>query len=168
MDLTGLHFPDPRPPRNSIEKVKRQWDAMFSAREARAKKLKLMEELPACCQRLCVCDHVIPTMFLREMRRKYLQCDTQACMPMLSSLPRKPIVISSHVVWNETVRSLENGFFWNWETLNRPPTTGLFTMVPQSAMPLYGPCLVAAMICLPVLLAHQKRKHIPILTENRD
>jgi hypothetical protein len=73
MDLTGLHFPDPKPPRNSIERLKRQWEDIVSAREKRGKKLKLMEELPACCNRLCVCEHVIPSMFLREMRRKYLQ-----------------------------------------------------------------------------------------------
>jgi hypothetical protein len=78
MDLTGLHFPDPKQPRNSIEKLKRQWEATVTAREKREKKLKLMEELPICCTRLCTCDHVIPGMFLREMRRKFLQCDNQA------------------------------------------------------------------------------------------
>jgi hypothetical protein len=76
MDLLGIHFREAKEARNSIVKLKRKWEETLDKRQKREAKLPPMEALPICCGRLC-CAGKIHTSYLREMRREYLECDTQ-------------------------------------------------------------------------------------------
>jgi len=77
MDLMGIHFREAKEARNSMEKSKRKWEQTLENREKGEAKLRPMNALPICCGRLC-CAGKIHTSYLRDMRRQYLECDTQA------------------------------------------------------------------------------------------
>ena len=77
MDPYGLHFQKKQKAADALAKVAKQWEHIHDKRAEREGKLVDLDGfVPVCCNRLCCCG-AIETVYLRELRRKFLDCTTQ-------------------------------------------------------------------------------------------
>jgi hypothetical protein len=76
MDSYGIHFQDRKRQANAISKLQAEWEKQTDKRLLRESKLSLIENLAVCCKKKC-CTEAIDSSFLRDLRRRFLDCTTQ-------------------------------------------------------------------------------------------